>query len=64
MFFLFHLGQHEAPGPFATGFIVKRYTSGQTIDVQVAISKTFNEQLFFDSIFTLILLMQGIECVA
>ena len=32
---VYDLGEHEAPGPYATGLIVKTYTSGQTIDVQV-----------------------------
>ncbi len=31
-------GAHEAPGQYATGIIVQRYTSGQTINVVVEIT--------------------------
>jgi hypothetical protein len=31
-------GEHEAPGRFATGLIVRRYTSGQIINVEVQIT--------------------------
>ena len=45
-YFNYFTAVQEAPGRFATGTIVKRYTSGQIIDVTVEI--TANHKGYFD----------------